>query len=101
MKLTNYEKPFIHFSFFLILIVPYLKNDSISTFNPSLRTYTTHRLDTAPPVIDGKLDDQCWQNEYWDGDFTQWIPKEGANHQKKQHLTSFTTIRTVCSYPGA
>jgi len=72
------------FSFFLISNCSLSQNnDSISTFNPSLRTYTTHRLDTAPPVIDGKLDYQCWQNEYWDGDFTQWIPKEGAEPSEK------------------
>lgn len=44
-----------------------------------LRTYTTTRLSTAKPVIDGKLDDDCWKNGNWAGDFVQWIPKEGAD----------------------
>ena len=43
-----------------------------------LRTYTTVRLSTAKPVIDGKLNDECWKTGEWAGDFTQWIPKEGA-----------------------
>lgn len=40
--------------------------------------YTTSRLVTPKPVIDGKLDDECWKNGTWAGNFTQWIPKEGA-----------------------
>jgi hypothetical protein len=43
-----------------------------------LRTYTTTRLTTPKPVIDGKLNDECWKTGEWGGDFTQWIPKEGA-----------------------
>ncbi|MCX6300598.1 MAG: DUF5916 domain-containing protein, partial [Bacteroidia bacterium] len=30
------------------------------------------------PVIDGKLDDDCWKNGTWAGDYHQWIPVEGA-----------------------
>ena len=40
--------------------------------------YTTSRLVTSRPVIDGKLDDDCWKNGTWAGDFHQWIPDEGA-----------------------
>lgn len=40
--------------------------------------YTTSRLVTAKPVIDGKLDDECWNHGTWAGDFHQWIPNEGA-----------------------
>lgn len=43
-----------------------------------LRTYTTTRLTTPKPVIDGKLNDECWKTGEWGGDFVQWIPKEGA-----------------------
>jgi len=42
------------------------------------RTYKTQRLLARPPEIDGKLDDACWQNSNWSGNFTQWIPTEGA-----------------------
>ncbi len=53
--------------------------DTITTpgKNP-LRTYTTVRLTTPKPVIDGKLNDECWKTGDWGGDFVQWIPKEGA-----------------------
>jgi hypothetical protein len=33
---------------------------------------------TKKPVIDGKLDDECWKYGTWAGDYTQWIPREGA-----------------------
>jgi hypothetical protein len=50
---------------------------STSTTRP-LRVYTTVRLSTEPPVVDGTLDDACWSTGTWDGDYTQWIPREGA-----------------------
>ena len=40
--------------------------------------YTTSRLVNPRPVIDGKLDDECWKNGNWAGDYTQWKPSEGA-----------------------
>lgn len=51
--------------------------DSLQKTAP-LRVYNTTRLTTAKPVIDGVLDDPCWQTGEWSGDFTQWIPNEGA-----------------------
>ena len=68
-------------SLFLMSVVSANNNpkDSLTTTdNKPLRTYTTIRLSTAKPVIDGKLDDDCWKTGEWAGDFTQWIPKEGA-----------------------
>lgn len=53
--------------------------DTVYTQNsPKQPVYTTTRLVTAKPVIDGKLDDECWKKGTWAGDFHQWIPKEGA-----------------------
>ena len=43
------------------------------------RSYTTQRLTTEKPVIDGNLDDACWETGEWTGDFIQWMPKEGAS----------------------
>lgn len=55
------------------------KHDTIPQ-NASLKqpVYTTSRLVTARPVIDGKLDDDCWKNGTWAGDYHQFIPNEGA-----------------------
>jgi hypothetical protein len=52
-----------------------------STQNPTkkpLRVYQTCRLTTDKPVIDGKLSDDCWNTGVWAGNYTQWIPNEGA-----------------------
>src|SRR6185437_4883926 len=54
-------------------------NDSIKNVTKKpVRVYRTCRLSSAKPVIDGKLDDACWKTGVWAGDFTQWIPNEGA-----------------------
>lgn len=55
-----------------------LPKDSVSQANQPSRIYTTTRLTTPKPVIDGKLNDECWKTGDWGGDFVQWIPKEGA-----------------------
>ena len=56
------------------------KQDTIST-KYSLQeqpVYNTSRLVTDRPVIDGKLDDECWKHGTWAGDWHQWLPEEGA-----------------------
>lgn len=55
-----------------------LPKDSVSQTNQPSRVYTTTRLTTPKPLIDGKLNDDCWNTGDWGGDFVQWIPKEGA-----------------------
>lgn len=50
------------------------------------KSYTTKRLTTDKPVIDGRLDDNCWQTGDWSGDFVQWKPKEGANPSYPTYL---------------
>ena len=45
---------------------------------PKQPVYYTTRLSAARPLIDGKLDDDCWKAGNWAGDFTQYIPDEGA-----------------------
>ncbi|HJY64389.1 MAG TPA: carbohydrate binding family 9 domain-containing protein, partial [Ignavibacteria bacterium] len=53
--------------------------DTISSgSNKPVRVYNTIRLTTEKPVIDGNLNEECWQTGEWAGDFTQWIPNEGA-----------------------
>lgn len=56
----------------------FAQNASDSTNQKNRKVYTTHRLTTEKPVIDGVLNDACWQNNNWQGDFIQWIPNEGA-----------------------
>ncbi|MCX6254600.1 MAG: DUF5916 domain-containing protein [Bacteroidia bacterium] len=46
--------------------------------SPKQPVYTTSRLITAKPVIDGKLDDECWKTGVWAGNYHQYTPNEGA-----------------------
>ncbi|HAH24422.1 MAG TPA: hydrolase, partial [Prolixibacteraceae bacterium] len=50
------------------------------------RIYNTTRLTTSKPTIDGVLNDPCWNTGEWSGDFTQWIPKEGALPTEKTQV---------------
>lgn len=54
--------------------------DSTATLKQPV--YTTSRLVTPKPVIDGKLDDECWKHGTWAGDYTQFVPNEGAKPTK-------------------
>ncbi len=66
------------------------KNEYVSGQDSSslrkVRTYTIIRLTTAPPLIDGKLNDECWKIGEWTGNFTQWIPKEKGVPSQKTEL---------------
>ena len=42
------------------------------------RIYQTTRLQGQPPRIDGRFDDAAWQQGEWAGDYTQFMPTEGA-----------------------
>jgi hypothetical protein len=55
------------------------QQDTVSkSASPKQPVYTTSRLSAPRPVIDGKLNDECWKQGTWAGNFTQWLPKEGA-----------------------
>jgi hypothetical protein len=61
--------------------------DTSNTYQKrSVRVYTTTRLTTERPAIDGILDDVCWKTGEWAGDFTQWIPNEGAKPSQPTYL---------------
>jgi hypothetical protein len=53
--------------------------DSLKKTSSAIQpVYNTTRLVNARPVIDGVLDDECWKNGSWAGDYHQFAPKEGA-----------------------
>ena len=62
------------------------KDDSSKKANEPSRVYTTTRLTTAKPVVDGNLNDACWETGTWAGDFVQWIPNEGAPASQQTKL---------------
>lgn len=80
---THLYIPFI--TAVLFISADSFSQDTISSHKSSVAdsariqpNYTTIRLATKQPVIDGKLDDECWKQGTWAGDYTQWIPREGA-----------------------
>lgn len=51
------------------------------------RAYTITRLADAPPVIDGRLDDGCWQGAgEWSSGFTQLNPRYGAPASRETEI---------------
>ena len=58
--------------------VPFNDDTTKNNLNKPVRIYNTIRLTTEKPVIDGILNDDCWNTGEWAGDFIQWIPNEGA-----------------------
>jgi len=54
------------------------KPDDQPIFNGETRIYTTVRITSDKPRIDGILDDACWLEGVWGGDFRQQMPTEGA-----------------------
>ncbi len=71
------------------------------------RIYNTFRLTTDKPVIDGILDDKCWQTGEWAGDYTQWVPNEGAKASQDTKLkvlyddkSIYIAIRAYDNEPG-
>jgi hypothetical protein len=57
-----------------------LQQDTVPKQPASVKqpVYTTSRLTTAKPVIDGKLDDECWKTGVWADEYHQYTPHEGA-----------------------
>lgn len=62
-----------------------------ATSNPSgrkypPRIYRTTRLEGRPPAIDGRFDDEAWQQGEWAGNYTQQMPVEGAKSSQPTEL---------------
>jgi hypothetical protein len=76
---------FIIISFFYLQA--FSQNKSPDPTKKTLRVYHTKRIaPTQKPVIDGKLNDDCWKLGDWAGNYTQWIPNEGAKPSQPTQL---------------
>jgi len=42
------------------------------------RIYNTEKINGKPPKIDGLIDESVWNQVEWAGNFTQWMPDNGA-----------------------
>ena len=64
----------------------FAQDDSSKKVKVPSRVYSTTRLTTEKPVVDGNLNDACWKTGTWAGDFVQWIPTEGARASQPTEL---------------
>lgn len=63
------------------------------------KVYYASRLDTVKPVIDGRLDDACWQEGNWETGFVQWRPHEGGKaSQKTEFAIIYDNENVYCAY---
>ena len=59
------------------------------------RYYMTQRLKGSPPKIDGKLDDEAWNEGYWAGDYRQYVPRNGAIPSEDTNLKILYDDRNI------
>lgn len=67
--------------FFVIIQVIVLVSASVA--QPQKKIYTTSRVNTGPPVIDGIINDEAWDAVAWGDNFTQRQPVDNAPPSEK------------------
>ena len=60
--------------------------DEKPKFTGEKRIYHTVRIQSEKPGIDGILDDACWREGEWAGDYRQHMPAEGAPPSQKTEM---------------
>ena len=73
MNLNQYKKAIIFQIILLIIILPAISVKGFSQDDPVL----VPDVVAAVPVIDGTMDDSCWQNIPWQSIDNVWIPYAG------------------------
>ncbi|NND16503.1 MAG: carbohydrate binding family 9 domain-containing protein [Eudoraea sp.] len=77
MSLTNRVACTAFFTALLFSSLSISAQDSLQVAPP--RVYTAMAVGNAtPPVIDGLLTDDAWENAAWAGDFIEWLPDENT-----------------------
>lgn len=70
-------------SFFIVtLVISLIFNYESLYSQTSKRVYKTKNIST-PPLLDGKLNDDCWIDANWQNDFIQYQPAEGKEASQK------------------
>lgn len=64
-------------------------SDSTNTHSAYKRVYNTERITGNIPIIDGQLNDDCWQLGSWSETFTQQMPQENIAASEKTMLKIF------------
>jgi len=71
--------------YFILIICIFFTGNSFSQHN---EIYTTQRISNAPK-IDGIINDNCWNDGHWEGNFTQREPHDG---EKPSQNTEFKLL---------
>jgi hypothetical protein len=79
---------------------PIQDTSATSVANPSgrkypPRIYQTTRVQGEPPAIDGRFDDEAWQQGEWAGDYKQQMPVEGGKPSQPTELKILYDDRNV------
>lgn len=72
----------------ILLILAFI-GIQISTLQAQQRSYTTARIQSEPPRIDGLINEAAWEAAEWEGDFIQRQPYEKA---KPSQPTEFKIV---------
>ncbi|HNW60103.1 MAG TPA: DUF5916 domain-containing protein [bacterium] len=93
--------------FLLLATLLVLLPRTSSTQEAMKRTYTTQRITSAAPKIDGHLDDPCWNEGYWFDTYVQYMPVEGGEPSQPTNLkilydadNLYVAIRAFDNEPG-
>ena len=106
--MKNVHKTIVLLVLFLFNFREGFSQDLTDSTKKSLRVYNTNRISlTERPVIDGKLNDACWKTGEWAGNYTQWIPNDGAQPSQPTQLkilyddkNIYVAIRAFDSLPN-
>ena len=90
----------------LLIIIFYLGVDAMSQ-ESVIKKYSAIEI-IGEPVIDGRLDDKCWEGSNWETDFKQWEPYNGEKPSQKTEFkllfnenNLFVGIRAYDSAPDS
>ncbi len=79
------HKLFLLFLVLLIIFKPSFAANS-DTITYVKRKYVTQRITSSQPVIDGLLNDDCWKEGKWEGNYRQFMPNEGDEPSKETEI---------------
>ncbi len=62
----------------MLLLFLVVAPSAFSQTSGQQKIYVTQRVNGESPDIDGRIDEEVWNNVEWSGDFTQYRPDDGA-----------------------
>ena len=82
----RYFHVFLATSVTLAAFLPAGSQEVKAPFTGEKRIYTTVRISSEKPRIDGVLNDNCWNEGLWSGDYRQQMPVEGGKPSQQTQM---------------